>query len=86
MIAEDKKRAVKVRHAHYILGYIAAPNCDNDCGEDFSGGEPNMENRIGDGDVTIQCCDGYVSSHTLLLAALSPLESDKLDKLLKLGH
>ena len=73
MIAEDKKRAVKVRHAHYILGYIAAPNCDNDGGEDSI--EPNVENRIGDGDVTIQCCDGYVSSHILLLAALSPLES-----------
>lgn len=76
MTAEDKKRAVKVRHAHYILGYIASPNGDNDHGDSDDGGCINNEGRIEDGDVTIQCCDGDVPSHTLLLAALSPLECE----------
>ena len=79
MTAEDKKRAVKVRHAHYILGYIASPNGDINYGDDCGsggGGVSNNEGRIEDGDVTIQCCDGDVSSHTLLLAAISPLESE----------
>ena len=78
--AEDKKRAVKVRHAHYILGYIASPNGDinygDDCGGNDGGSGSNNEGRFEDGDVTIQCCDGDVSSHGLLLAALSPLESE----------
>ena len=80
MTAEDKKRAVKVRHAHYILGYIASPNGDNDygddCGNGGGGGGTNDEGRIEDGDVAIRCCDGDVSSHTLLLAALSPMECE----------
>ena len=78
MTPEAKKRAVKVRHAHYILGYIAAPDGGEDEDDPGGGGGSGdgTSRRVDDGDVTIQCCDGCVSSHSLLLAALSPLECE----------
>ena len=80
MTAEDKKRAVKAHHAHYILGYIASPNGDNDYGDDCGGGS-DYDRRIDEdgGDVAIQCCDGRATSHTLLLAALSPLGRNQIN-------
>ena len=78
MTSEDKKRVVKIGHAHYILGYIAAPNRGDEDDSGGGGGDvgSGMNRRVDDGDVTIQCCDGRVSSHGLLLAALSPLECE----------